>query len=143
MLISFVLALYFNFAELPGWSDWQRLLAGVALTTFGWMTVTLLTPATDRKTLQRFVQLVGPGGVGWSRIAREAREEGVDLLSGKRDEKLPAQLLCVLLSSVSVYSLLFAIGYGLYGNLALFGVLATVAVTSALATARVWQSSRA
>ena len=33
MMISFVLALYFNFADLPGWSDWQKLLAGVVLTT--------------------------------------------------------------------------------------------------------------
>ena len=58
MLISFILALYFNFADLPGWSDWKKLLAGVVFTTVGWIAVTLVTPPTEAGVLRGFVRLV-------------------------------------------------------------------------------------
>lgn len=142
MLISFVLALYFNFAELPGWTDWQRLLAGVLLTTAGWLAVTLVTAPADRDTLREFVRLVRPGGNGWNRVVNDARKEGVELVSAAPGERLPVALLCTLLASVSVYSLLFAIGYGLYGNKPLGGFLLAIAVLTAAAIVRLWRPGK-
>ncbi|MDX2427277.1 MAG: Na+:solute symporter, partial [Xanthomonadales bacterium] len=112
MVISFVFALYFNFADLPGWSDWQKLLAGVVFTTIGWLTVTLVTPATHPKILRGFVRLVQPGGRGWRKVKEEARIDGEDLGSSAEKDHLPVALLNVLLASIAVYGALFAIGYG-------------------------------
>ena len=142
MLISFGLALYFNFAELPGWTDWQRLLAGVLLTTAGWLAVTLVTAPADRDTLREFVRLVRPGGNGWNRVVKDARKDGVELLSDAPGERLPVALLCTLLASVSVYSLLFAIGYGLYGNKPLGGFLLAIAVLTAAAIVKLWRPGK-
>ena len=132
MLISFAMALYFQFADLPGWSDWQRLLGGVVLTTLGWLTITLLTPATDTKKLREFVKLVKPGGRGWNRVKRDAERDGEDLEQGVEADNLPGALLNVLLASLAVYSTLFATGYGLYGNTAACLGLALLATTTSL-----------
>jgi Na+/proline symporter len=142
MLISFTLALYFNFADLPGWSDWQRLLAGVLLTTVGWVTVTLITPAADQRTLREFLRLVQAGGPGWKKVRREAAADGEDLGPGRENDRLPVALLNVLLASIAVYSALFAIGYGLYGNRGLCLVLAALSLALSLLAGKLWRNSR-
>jgi Na+/proline symporter len=142
MLISFTLALYFNFADLPGWSDWQRLLAGVLLTTVGWVTVTLITPAADQRTLREFLRLVQAGGPGWKKVRREAAADGEDLGPGRENDRLPVALLNVLLASIAVYSALFAIGYGLYGNRGLCLVLAALSLALSLLVGKLWRNSR-
>jgi Na+/proline symporter len=134
MVISFAVALYFNMAELPGWSDWQRLLASVAVTTAGWLLVTLVTPATDRATLVAFLQRVNPGGPGWRVVCDEAGD-----VAGAPSH-LPRALLCVLLASIGVYSTLFATGYVLYGEQGMAVALAALAAASALLVVRLWPS---
>ncbi|MDE0056393.1 MAG: Na+:solute symporter [Gammaproteobacteria bacterium] len=64
MAVSFVAALYFQFAELPGWTSWQRLVGGVAVTTVGWVLATYLCPRTDPAVLRRFYRRIRPGGGG-------------------------------------------------------------------------------
>ena len=140
MMISFVLALYFNFADLPGWSDWQRLLAGVLFTTIGWLAVTLLAPKTDERTMREFVKLVQPGGRGWKKVERAALADGEDLRDGKAPDNLPGALLNVLLASIGVYAALFAIGFGLYGQQTLGLGLGVLAAACGLLVARRWTS---
>ena len=140
MMISFVLALYFNFADLPGWSDWQRLLAGVLFTTIGWLAVTLLAPKTDERTMREFVKLVQPAGRGWKKVERAALADGEDLRDGKAPDNLPGALLNVLLASIGVYAALFAIGFGLYGQQALGLGLGVLAAACGLLVARRWTS---
>ena len=142
MLISFAFALYFNFAHLPGWSDWQKLLAGVILTTIGWVTVTLLTPATDKHTLRGFVRLIQPGGNGWKKVKHQASIDGKDLGSGCEKDHLPVALLNVLLASITVYAALFAIGYGLYGNMTLCLGLMVTSMCGATLVLYLWRHSR-
>ena len=140
MMISFVLALYFNFADLPGWSDWQRLLAGVLFTTIGWLAVTLLAPKTDERTMREFVKLVQPAGRGWKKVERAALADGEDLRDGKAPDNLPGALLNVLLASIGVYAALFAIGFGLYGQQTLGLGLGVLAAACGLLVARRWTS---
>ena len=142
MVISFVFALYFNFADLPGWSDWQKLLAGVVFTTIGWLTVTLVTPATHPKILRGFVRLVQPGGRGWRKVKQEARIDGEDLGSSAEKDHLPVALLNVLVASIAVYSALFAIGYGLYGNIMLCVILAVVSLCSGALVVHLWRQTQ-
>lgn len=142
MMISFALALYLNFADLPGWSDWQKLLAGVVLTTLGWITVTLLTPVTDKHTLRGFIRLIQPGGSGWNRVKNEAHRDGEDLGVASEKDHLPVALLNVLIASIAVYSALFAIGYGLYGNMALCISLAVISLCGAAVVLYLWRNFR-
>jgi len=142
MMISFALALYLNFADLPGWSDWEKLLAGVVLTTLGWVTVTLLTPVTDKHVLRGFIRLIQPDGSGWNRVKKEAHRDGEDLGVASEKDHLPVALLNVLIASIAVYSALFAIGYGLYGNMALCISLAVISLASATLVLYFWRNLR-
>lgn len=135
MVVSFAAALGVQFAELPGWSDWQKMLASIGITTLAWLLVTWLTPGTSAEVLARFYALVRPGGPGWQKI----REQ----VSQPRDEvtdngQLALSLLCAFVASIGVYALLFAIGYVLYGNLLWASLLGGLAVASALFIGRSW-----
>ena len=136
MVISFLVALYFNFADLPGWSEWQRLLAGVGVTTTGWLLITFLTPPTDAVTLRQFLQRVHPGGPGWAAVEQDIGPASDEPEPGVH---LPIALLCVLLSAVGIYSTLFAIGYGLYGNSALAVGLGLLALITGVAVRALWR----
>ena len=130
MTISFLVAIYFawvhgalGFAPLTGW---QQLVIGVAITTVGWVGVTLVTPPARRETLQRFYDRIQPLGKGWRRV--------VDVGTGPRDaESITAAFLAWFLGCVLVYAALFATGYLLYGQ-----GLAGVAALAVSAGAGVW-----
>lgn len=141
MVISFTVALYFSFADLPGWNEWQRLVTGVVLTTVGWMAVTLLTPATESETLRSFIRLVQPAGPGWRKIDLEAVQEGVQLRLSGAGDNLPNALLCVLLAAIGIYSGLFAIGFALYGNTMLSAGLLMLGAISAAAVVKLWNKN--
>ncbi len=53
---------------------WQELLVGVAVTTIGWILVTLVTRPTEDSVLISFYRLTRPGGPGWSRIVAKAAD---------------------------------------------------------------------
>jgi hypothetical protein len=89
-----------------------KLVAGVIITTTGWLTVTLLTPPTDGATLRSFYEKIRPLGGGWKPVADTAAA-----LEGPRDESLTAAFLAWFLGCVVVYSALFGTGYVLYGAL--------------------------
>lgn len=130
MVISFVAALYFQFADFPDLNDWQRLIAGVAVTTAGWLLVSFIAPATDKKTLQRFYRLIQPGGLGWRKVVDEANAEGIDLGKPRGDENIAGAILCVFAGCMGIYSVLFAIGSWVYGNTLTALALAVLALVS-------------
>jgi SSS family solute:Na+ symporter len=121
MVISFLVAVYFEFIHvhlgLPELVEWQRLVIGVAVTTVGWVAVTLFTRPTDTATLIRFHRLVHAGGPGWRRVIEAAGP--ADIAEAKaRGWNLPRGLVNVVLGLVLVYGALFATGFWLYGNTA-------------------------
>jgi len=116
MVISFTVAVYFAFVHVRlGFAALDpntELVLGVAVTTVGWLTVTALTPPTDRAVLQSFYDRIRPLGKGW--------DAGVDVESGRREgapaESLGAAILCWFLGCVAVYGALFGTGLALYGR---------------------------
>ncbi len=118
MVISFAVALYFQFwhvklgfAPLPAST---QLVAGVAITTVGWVLVTLLTAPTARATLQAFYDKIHPLGPGW-RAAVTTRPPDAG-------ESVTAAFLCWFLGVAAIYTALFGTGYLIYGR-ALPGVV--------------------
>jgi len=128
MAISFLVAIYFQFIHhgvlgLPALDAMTTLVVGVAITTVGWITVTLLTPPTDTERLQIFYDRIRPMGKGWHKVVRTQP-------TAAGESSVTAMFLCWFLGCVVVYATLFATGSLLYGQLApglLYAVLAVVA----------------
>jgi len=143
MVISFLVAIYFEIIHprlgLVEIIEWQRLIIGVASTTFGWILVTLLTKSTEQKTLLNFYRKVNPGGPGWKRILLNARQNGEDVesyLSEKWD--MPSSILGVFLGLLVIYNGLFAIGFWLYANVIAALLTSVVAIVSAVLLIKMW-----
>jgi SSS family solute:Na+ symporter len=111
MIISFVVALFFTFG--PRWFGFTplhpslSLVIGVAITTVGWIVVTLLTRPVDGATLQAFYDKIRPAGRGWATAVRT--------VAGAGDRLTPA-FACWFLGCVVVYGALFGTGFLLYGR---------------------------
>jgi Na+/proline symporter len=85
-----------------------QLLAGVAITTVGWLAVTLATRPTDTATLRRFHERIRPPGPGWRAVVgRTAPQDG---------DSLAAAAGAWFLGCLAVYAALFGTGYVLYGQ---------------------------
>lgn len=127
MIISFLVAVYFQFVhEAVGFTPLHpsvRLVLGVAITTVGWLTITMLTPPASGKTLQAFYDKIRPFGRGW----RAAVDTGAGEVGG-----LGPAFLCWFLGCVVVYGALFGTGAFLYGNPA-YGVVCLIVVSAAAA----------
>ena len=126
MAVSFVAALWFQFADLPEWASWQKLAGGVAVTTAGWVFATYVCPRTDPAVLRRFYRRIRPGGPGWKPVRESAGQEGPT----DPDDRIPRSLVNVLLGCVAVYALLFGIGSALYGEIVRAGVLVAVSLAA-------------
>jgi hypothetical protein len=93
----------------PGWDASAQLVAGVVVTTIGWLTVTLLTKPSEPETLRRFHDLIRPLGPGW-------RGAGLGREPDPGGDSLAAAFLAWFLACVVVYGAVFATGYTLYGR---------------------------
>ena len=124
--------------EQASW-DTLKFVLVVLLTTIVWLIVTLSTKPSDEKILISFYQKVRPGGPGWRKVMENAVRKGVvkenDVDS---DWDVPLGLLCMSLGSIAIYSVLFAIGYLIYGKLTLFFVLIVVATISSIFLFKLW-----
>ena len=94
-----------------------RFVGVVFLTTATWIIVTLLTKPVKEETLRDFYRKIRPGGPGWKAVVDRARTENVELLKEKDLRwDVPTGIMCMILGSISIYSILFALGNFLYGN---------------------------
>jgi Na+/proline symporter len=113
MVVSFLVALYFQFAHAAlGFAPVDpsmQLVIGVAVTTVGWLTVTLLTPPADAETLRSFHRNIRPMGGGW-------RGAGLGLEPDPDAGSPSAAFLAWFLGCVVIYGALFGTGYTLYGQ---------------------------
>jgi SSS family solute:Na+ symporter len=128
MFISFFVALFLEFAwdplGLPEIADHIQLLLGITLTTIGWLTVTFMTPPTDQATLENFYAKIHPGGPGWAPVA-DNLPAGVVV---HPDSNLTLRIGAVFIGAIGIYSVLFATGFYLYGNLTATLISSVVAV---------------
>jgi SSS family solute:Na+ symporter len=146
MLISFSAAVYLEiFLPNLGYKldTWQSLVIGVAVTTVGWISVTLVSKPTDSKTLIQFYRLVHPGGPGWKKVLDDAVREGIDPAGlGPHKWDVPRNLINIFLGLVLIYSSLFAAGFWIYGNVLPAMITTATALVSAVFMLRVWRYIR-
>ncbi len=98
-----------------------NLFSVTAFTTVLWLAATYLTRPTPQSTLDRFYRIARPGGPGWRDIAR--RHPNV-----QADTGLLRLALDWLAGVVVVYSVLFAIGYFLFGDMGRLAVCTGLAI---------------
>lgn len=140
MAVSFAVAVYFQFVHdrlgLPALADWERLVAGVAITTAGWIAATLATRPVEHEKLLSFCRKVRPGGPGWKKVLLVASRKGepADDLVPKTWE-VPRAMLRASLGVALVYAALLGTGFWLYGNTAAAGIALAAATAAALALA--------
>lgn len=127
MIISFLVAIYFQFVhENMGFAPMNpaiSLVVGVALTSAVWLSVTWMTPPTDRQTLQTFYDKIRPFGRGWAKVVQTSGQED--------DQSLPAAFLCWFLGCMAVYTVVFGTGYIIYGNVGVGLVLIAASLGAA------------
>ncbi len=130
MIISFVVAVYFTLVHealgFPAIHASLKLVLGVAITTAVWLSVTLLTPATERATLQAFYDRIRPFNWGWRRAVETGPTEG----------SFTAALSCWFLGCAVVYAALFGTGFLLYGRADIATACFTIVAVAAVALFR-------
>ncbi len=128
MIISFLVAVYFEFIHPAEVADHWKLLWGVGITTVGWLTVTLMTQPDSQEKLISFYKLIKPHSKGWKPVIDIALEKNEISESEITVGKLPSELAGMFSGIFLVYGALFAIGFWIYGNLS--GALIATAVAA-------------
>ncbi|MBN8587299.1 MAG: Na+:solute symporter [Rhodothermia bacterium] len=139
MVVSFVVALLLKFSALGTMvPDWSHLIVTVAFTSVAWVITALVSKPTSDEKLISFYTKIKPSGPGWEPIAEKARAAGHDISGVKND--FGVGLLCSVGGLMSIYGLLFATGFILYGNW-LSGVIWLLVAGGGLMTIRKYWSS--
>ena len=143
MIVSFIVALYLQiihprlgFEVIP--AEFQ-LIIGVTITTIIWVSVTLLTPAENKKTLQEFYRKIQPGGLGWKKVVDQATKDGVNIQGEKGVWDVPTGILCMVIGSITIYSFLFSIGYFVYKDFKIAFILFGISIVSLYFLNRSWR----
>ncbi len=137
MVVSFFVAVYFQFIGGDGLLAWEKLAIGVGITTASWVAAAYLAPATDESILREFYRKIQPGGPGWRRVLEDARDQGITIQREGRTD-LPYALLSAAIGSIGIYSILFATGFFLYSNFGYGFLFSALAAISGLAIFRLW-----
>jgi Na+/proline symporter len=133
------------FGMVTSMSYWNviKLLGTVLLTSATWIIVTLVTEPVNEDVLRSFYKRIRPGGPGWKQVVDRASTENIKLV--KEDNlkwDVPTGILCMILGTMSIYSLLFTIGNLLYGNYSSAIFLGFVATISGFLLSRYWHKLR-
>jgi Na+/proline symporter len=139
MIVSFIVALAFEFIIPNNFSVEEKLIIGVTITTISWLIVTLITPPSNMETLQNFYKKIQPGGPGWKKIIEESESKGITITGKKEKWDVPSGILCMLFGSISVYSILFGIGYILYSQTTTGIIFLAISVLSVIALMKFWK----
>lgn len=102
--ISFFDKLLFN-SDYAVFENYLKYPFVVLLTSIIWLTTTFLTPPEKDTVLIKFVKKIKPNSIGWKKFIKRTKNENKE----KTNYKL--LLIVVLASTISIYSILFFIGY--------------------------------
>ena len=139
IFVSGIVSVLFNmqvvssllFGETALMPEYMKFPMVVFITTVMWLLVTFATPAENKEVLINFYKKTIPGGPGWKAIVENEQIEN-------EGWSVPSGILAMLLALAMIYSLLFAIGYFIYGNVQLAVILITVSLLAAYLLSKVW-----
>lgn len=137
MVISFLVAVYFEFFHPGSLPDHAKLVYGVGITTAGWLIATFLTRPTSKETLIRFYRLIRPHSPGWDAVIQYAKK-AQELAAPIPTSSFMLELSCMFAGCFMVYGLLFSTGYLLYGEFTMAAASSVVVLISGWIIYRNW-----
>jgi len=140
MICSGVFSIIFLEVELePKYLEFPLI---VLITTIVWIAVTYLTRPEDKDVLRSFYNKVQPGGPGWSRVVKEAITDNVKLEENGSDWVIPKGIAAMLVATTLIYSILFATGYWIYGEIITAAVMTIIATILSIILIKMWKGIR-
>jgi len=140
MICSGVFSIIFLEVELePKYLEFPLI---VLITTIVWIAVTYLTRPEDKDVLRSFYNKVQPGGPGWSRVVKEAITDNVRLEENGSDWVIPKGIAAMLVATTLIYSILFATGYWIYGEIITAAVMTIIATILSIILIKMWKGIR-
>ncbi len=133
MVVSFIIAFYFELIYSGTLEPYQKMCIGVAITTIAWILTTFLTKPTQMETLTRFYRLIRPHKNGWQAVIDQLGNYNAVSYSNKdildtnsetsnsdsstlgSESRLSQEILMMFLGCIMIYAALFCIGQFLYG----------------------------
>ncbi len=135
---------YLFAAETGVFPEWAEIPFVVLVVTIIWLTATLMTKPESKEVLNSFYERTQPGGPGWTKIIKEADEDGVELVHNKNEGwNVPSGILAMLLGCVLIYSCMFTTGYWIYGETTLAISTTISAIVSGYLLIRTWGKIKA
>tara|TARA_Y100000589_G_scaffold268404_1_gene260172 strand:+ start:613 stop:2388 length:1776 start_codon:yes stop_codon:yes gene_type:complete len=100
---------FFLFGESGLMPEYFRFPLVVLITTLVWLLVTFFTSPEPKELLLKFCEKIKPGGPGWKCIVGNK-------IYHNNTWTVPSSIIAILLSIITIYSILFATGYFIYGS---------------------------
>ncbi len=144
MISSGIISIIFNIygkdifgAEnyLPAWSKFPVI---VLLTTIIWVAVTYLTKPEKQETLANFYYKIQPSKIGWNPVIIQAKANNTNIVNSNINSSLTYGIIGMLIGTLLVYSILFAIGNLIYGKIAYTIILSIVTITCGYILIKLW-----
>ena len=139
MVVSFLVAIYFEMIYQGDMETWERMVLGVAITTIAWLIGTYLTRPTSEQRLSSFYRLIKPHAMGWKPVIQkmELAGESVEKVKGPN---LPTEILMMFFGCIMIYTILFGTGYVLYGQWLFAIISVVVSIIAGFAIGKLWKS---
>ena len=100
---------FFLFGESGLMPEYFRFPLVVLITTLVWLLVTFFTSPEPKELLLKFCEKIKPGGPGWKCIVGNK-------IYHNNTWTVPSSIIAIFLSIITIYSILFATGYFIYGS---------------------------
>ena len=125
MVVSFAIAIYFQFLYGGNMEPYEKMITGVVITSIAWIAATYLTPQTEKETLESFFVKIQPKGNGWDPIKNNLSASHKETMAENSDPGLTSQIIMMLVGCGMIYSCLFGFGWLLMGS-PIAGIIALI-----------------
>jgi solute:Na+ symporter, SSS family len=114
----------------------------VFITTIIWIGITFLTKPESDETLINFYKKIIPGGPGWKYYLRLKGIEKLDSINLDKKWNVPTGILAMLLGCLLIYSIIFATGNWIYGNIKIAIAISVLSLVTMYVLLKIWKKLR-
>ncbi len=132
MVVSFVIAVYFEIYYSGNLLAHERMLIGIGITSIAWLLAACFGPKTEMATLKSFYKLIRPYSKGWQLVIKEMDASELKTELGLKKNSLATEILMMFVACIMVYSILFGIGALIYSEMITCLIAFLIAIATVL-----------